>query len=70
MKHIRKDMKKLNGFESYLVLEGPESMRRQMKLDILEIEANGKNAIMTTGYVDMVVSEAIEKIKSLTLKQK
>jgi hypothetical protein len=63
-------MKKLNGFESYLVIEGLESMRRQMKLDILEIEANGKNAIMTTGYVDMVVSEAIEKIKSLTLKQK
>lgn len=63
-------MKKLNGFESYLVLEGLESIRRQMKLDILEIEANGKNAIMTTGYVDMVVSDAIEKIKSLTLKQK
>ena len=45
-------------------------MRRQMKLDILEIEANGKNAIMTTGYVDMVVNETVEKIKSLTLKQK
>ena len=63
-------MKKLNGFESYLVIEGLESMRRQMKLDILEIEADGKNAIMTIGYVDMVVNKAIEKIKSLTLKQK
>lgn len=63
-------MKKLNGFESYLILEGLAAMRRQMKLDILEIEASGKNAIMTTGYVDMVVDEAIEKIKSLTLKQK
>jgi hypothetical protein len=63
-------MRKLNGFESYLVLEGLASMRRQMKLDILEIEASGKNAIMTAGYVDMVVDEAIEKIKSLTLKQK
>jgi len=63
-------MKKLNGFESYLVLEGLASMRRQMKLDILEIEASGKNSIMTTNYVDMVVDEAIEKIKSLTLKQK
>ena len=31
-------MKKLNGFESYLVLEGLASMRRQMKLDILEIK--------------------------------
>ncbi len=63
-------MKKLNGFESYLVLEGLEAMRRQMKLDILEIEASGKNAIMTTGYVDMVVNETIAKIKALTLKQK
>ena len=52
-------MKKLNGFESYLVLEGLASMRRQMKLDILEIEAEGKNSIMTTGYVDMVVDEGM-----------
>jgi len=63
-------MKKLNGFENYLVLEGLACMRRQMKLDILEIQAEGKNPIMTTSYVDMVVDEAIEKIKSLTLKQK
>ena len=63
-------MKKLNGFESYLVLEGLECMRRAMKTDILEIEASGKNAIMTTGYVDMVVNETIAKIKVLTLKQK
>jgi hypothetical protein len=63
-------MKKLNGFESYLVLEGLASMRRTMKMDILEIQADGKNPIMTTGYVDMVIDETIEKIKTLTLKQK
>ena len=63
-------MKKLNGFENYLVLEGLASMRRTMKMDILEIQADGKNPIMTTGYVDMVIDEAIEKIKSLTLNQK
>jgi len=63
-------MKKLNGFENYLVLEGLACMRRQMKMDILEIQSEGKNPIMTTDYVDMVVDEAIEKIKSLTLKQK
>jgi hypothetical protein len=63
-------MKKLNGFENYLVLEGLACMRRQMKMDILEIQADGKNPIMTTGYVDMVIDEAIEKIKSLTLNQK
>jgi hypothetical protein len=41
-----------------------------MKMDILEIQADGKNPIMTTGYVDMVIDETIEKIKTLTLKQK
>lgn len=63
-------MKKLNGFESFFVLEGLEYMRRQMKLDILEIESEGKNPIMTTSYVDVIVDETIEKIKLLTLKQK
>ena len=63
-------MKKLNGFESYLVIAGLNEMRELYKKDITEITERGKNPIMTTGYVDMVVDEAIEKIKSLTLKQK
>jgi hypothetical protein len=63
-------MKKLNGFESYLVIEGLNAMRKQMITDIIEIEAKGKNAIMTDGYVHMIIDEAIEKIKALTLKQK
>ena len=69
-KFKKKDMKKLNGFESYLVLEGLNAMGRQMKLDIIELEQQGKNALMTVGYVDMVITDTIEKIKSLTLKQK
>ena len=63
-------MKKLNGFESYLVIEGLNAIRNQWKKDIKEVEAQGKNALMTEGYVDMVVTDTIEKIKSLTLKQK
>lgn len=63
-------MKKLNGFESWLALEGLECMRRNMKLDIWGLESEGKRPIMTTEYVDMCVNDAIEKIKSLTLKQK
>ena len=38
--------------------------------DIKELEAKGKNSLMTEGYVDMIIDEAIEKIKLLTLKQK
>ena len=63
-------MKKLNGFESMLVLQGLAEVRKSMRNEIIEIEAQGKNAIMTVGYVDMIIDEAIEKIKSLTLKQK
>ena len=60
-------MKKLNGFESYLAIEGLNAMRSAMIDDIKELEAKGKNSIMTEGYVDMVVNEAIEKIKVLTI---
>jgi hypothetical protein len=63
-------MKKLNGFESMLVIQGLAEVRKSMRNEIIEIEAQGKNAIMTVGYVDMIIDEAIEKIKSLTLKQK
>jgi hypothetical protein len=63
-------MKKLNGFESYLVIEGLNAIRNEWKKDIAAIEAQGKNALMTKDYVDMVVTETIDKIKSLTLKQK
>jgi hypothetical protein len=63
-------MKKLNGFESYLVIEGLNAVRTQWQKDIKETEAMGNNTLMTRGYVDMVISETIDKIKLLTLKQK
>jgi hypothetical protein len=63
-------MKKLDGFESYLAIAGLNEMRELYKKDIEEVLARGKNPIMTAGFVDMKVDEAIEKIKSLTLKQK
>ena len=63
-------MKKLNGFESYLAIEGLALLRDAWKKDIKEVEAQGKNPLMTEGYVDMVINDAIAKIKLLTLKQK
>ena len=60
-------MKKLNGFESYLVIEGLLKMRSAMIDDIKELEAKGKNSLMTEVYVYTVVNEAIEKIKVLTI---
>jgi hypothetical protein len=63
-------MKKLNGFESYLVIEGLNILRSEWRNEIKLAETNGKIPLMTEAYVDMVVEETIEKIKSLTLKQK
>jgi hypothetical protein len=63
-------MKKLNGFESYLVIEGLNILRSEWRNEIKLSETNGKIPLMTEAYVDMVVDETIEKIKLLTLKQK
>lgn len=63
-------MKKLNGFESYLVVQGLNKVCEEMKSDIIETERQGKLPLMTTGYVDMIITDAIKKIELLTLKQK
>jgi hypothetical protein len=63
-------MKKLNGFESYLVVEGLNKLALEMKAEIRAAEEVGKRPLMTTGYVDMVVKDALEKITSFTVKQK
>ena len=63
-------MKKFNGFEAYLILEGLKEVAVSMKSGIEQTLADGKMPLMTTGYVDMVVKETIDKVNSLTLKQK
>jgi len=63
-------MKKLNSFESYLVIEGLNNLKEEYKKDIRRIVKEGKNPLMTETYIEMVVEGAINKIKQLTLKQK
>ena len=63
-------MKKFNGFEAWLILEGLKLAAEDMKQGIEETLANGKMPLMTTGYVDMVIKDAVEKVNSLTVKQK
>jgi hypothetical protein len=63
-------MKKLNGFESYLVIEGLNNLKEEYKKDIRRVIEEGKNPLMTENYIEMVVEETINKIKQLTLKQK
>ena len=63
-------MKKLNGFESFLVTQGLELLREQMVNDIAEYIRQGKTSLMTTGFVDDSIDATIKKIELLTLKQK
>jgi hypothetical protein len=63
-------MKKFNGFEAWLILEGLKLAAEVLKQGIEQTLANGKMPLMTTGYVDMVIKDAVEKVNSLTLKQK
>lgn len=61
-------MKKFNGFEAYLILEGLKEVAVSMKEGIVKTEAEGKLPLMTTGYVDMVIKDAVDKVNSLTIK--
>ena len=63
-------MKKFNGFEAWLILEGLKLASEDMKQGIEQTIANGKMPLMTTGYVDMIVKDTIDKVNSLTVKQK
>ena len=61
-------MKKFNGFERHLLEVGLEMVMEKMKSDIRKIEEEGKNALMTEGYVDMIGNGTLEKLASLTRK--
>lgn len=63
-------MKKFNLFEAYLILEGLKEVAASMKEGIEKTEAEGKLPLMATGFVDMIVKDIVEKVNSLTLKQR
>jgi hypothetical protein len=63
-------MAKLNGFENYLIVEGLNKLALEMKAEIRATEEAGKRPLMTTGYVDMVVKDALDKINGFTVKEK
>ena len=63
-------MKKFNGFEAHLLEQGLKMYVDNMVKDISEAESSGRRPIMTVGYIEMVQSEILMKLKSLTLKQK
>ena len=63
-------MKKFNGFEAHLIEQGLKMYVDNIVKDIVEAERSGRMPIMTAGYIEMIQSEILVKLKSLTLKQK
>jgi hypothetical protein len=63
-------MKKLNEYQASIIKSGLKMWARELKLEIAEVEAAGKNPIMTRGFVDMQVAETLETIEQLTRKNK
>jgi hypothetical protein len=63
-------MKKLNEYQASIIKSGLEMWARELKLEIAEAEAAGKNPIMTRGFVDMQLTETLEAIKLLTKRNK
>ena len=63
-------MKKFNGFEGFLIQEGLKKVMAEMIADIEKAEGNGKNPIMTKGFVMMTIDELTKKVKEMTKKEK
>lgn len=63
-------MKKLNGFERYLIITGLSMVKEKMKSDIDKVESAGKMPMMTKGYVDMIIEETLDKVAGLSKKVK
>ena len=63
-------MKKFNFFEAHLLEQGLKMYVDSIVKDLVEAERNGRMPIMTVGYIEMIQSEVLVKLKSLTLKEK
>lgn len=63
-------MKKFNGFEAHLLEQGLKMYVDNIVKDIVEAERSGRMPIMTAGYIEMIQSEILVKLKSLTYKTK
>ena len=63
-------MKKFNGFEAHLLEQGLKMYVTEIINDIVKMEQDGRRPIMTASYVRMIERDTLEKLKSLTLKQK
>ena len=60
---------KFNGFEKYFIQTALRSAIKQVEVDVLAAESDGKRSIYAPGYFTMVGNEIIDKVNSMTLKK-
>ena len=62
-------MKKLNGFDNYIINKAVKHWIDQVEKEVLEDSAVGGNLIYAPGYFTMVGKELLEKVDKLTIKK-
>ena len=63
-------MRKLNGYENWVVHIAVENFVKQSEKEIKDAEIEGKHLIYASGYFRMVADELLEKIDCFTKKDK
>jgi len=56
-------MKNVTGFEKFLIAEGLDKVQADMIAEIEAAEKVGKTPIMTTGFVELIISDLKLKLK-------
>jgi hypothetical protein len=59
---------KFNGFEKYLIVQGLNMAKEQAINEIRESIANGEHPIMTEGFIDITIKEALDKLNTLSVE--
>lgn len=63
-------MKKFNEFELWMLTDAIHSYIQKAENDVKMAEADGHRSLFAPGYFTMVGKELIDKVESMTKKQK
>lgn len=63
-------MKKFNRWECNSIVQGLDLVKHHYKVKIEEIEAQGKVALFSVEYIDMMIAEIKIKVENFTKQEK
>ena len=63
-------MTKLNEYQKMIITSGLVSWARELKVEITNMEAEGKTPLFTRDFVDMQLAETLDAVASLTRTRK